>query len=410
MLDERTKKNIDLIKSYLEKNYRNNFREPVPGILNHPYLVPGSGYKHQLWDWDSWLTGFALMGLDGEQSEEYQKGCVIDFLEHIDNQGRIPILVQDSYWWLFEINDRYESNIHKPCLAIHAYEISKHYGDAKWLEPYFDKLLSFISYYEKNQKDEETGLFYWLDDLGLGFDNDPTAFYRPGKSTGTIYLNSLMYEELNSVANLADLLGKEEIKDLYLSKAEALKKAIRSECFDEVDGFFYSVDLSLRKVDKNMWLHSGQVRFWHSLPLKITTWAGMLPLWNKIASKEEAARVVGRYQNKDGLFSPYGIRSVAKNEKMFGNFDTGNPSCWLGPIWINANYFTYVGLKNYGYDDLAKDIAIKTINLLGDDLAKNGDFHEYYNSETGAGVRGKGFQSWNFLVIHLINDLLNENN
>ena len=404
-MDKELNKYISLIEDYISKNYRNNFREPVPGYLNHKFLVPGSGYIHQLWDWDSWLTGYALMSLKDKDIEEYQKGCVLNFLEHMDEDGRIPILVQDYPSPIFDLNENYKSNIHKPCLAIHALEISEHYKDAKWLEPYFDKLLKFISYYENNQKDVESGLFYWIDDLGIGFDNDPTVFYRPDKSTGAIYLNSLMYQELLSVSKLAGLLNKKDIEKEYLNKSNELKNAINDECFDKVDGFYYSVDLSLRKVDSNVWLHKGHPRFWHSLPIKITTWAGLLPLWNGIASKENAEAVIKRYLNKDGLFSEYGIRSVAKNEKMFGIFDTGNPSCWLGPIWINANYFTYLGLKRYGYLDLAKDIAKKTILLLGRDIELNGEFHEYYDSETGEGVRGKGFQSWNFLVLKMIEDL-----
>lgn len=408
MLDNETKEYARIVKEYIENNYRKNFRDPVEGVLKHPFLVPGSGYSHQLWDWDSWLTGFALFSLKGEESEEYQKGCVLDFLEHMDEEGRIPVVVQDTPNWLFDLNENYHHNIHKPCLAIHAYEISAHYGSAEWLREHFDKLLKFLSYYDKNQQDPETGLYYWLDDLAIGFDNDPTVFYRPNRSTGAIYLNSLMYMELLSIAKLAKMLKEEETATRFEEKAAKLKDAIRNECFDKVDGYFYSADLSLRKIDPNEWLHSGHHRFWHSLPIKITTWAGMLPLWAGIASKEEAAEAVKRYQNPDGLFSEFGIRSVAKNERMFGNFDSGNPSCWIGPIWINANYFVYEGLKRYGYNDLARDLAIKTIRLLGKDVQENGEFHEYYHSETGQGIRGKGFQSWNFLALPIIEDLFKE--
>lgn len=400
---------IEIIEKYIESNYKNNFRKSVAGVLNYPFLVPGANYKNQLWDWDSWLTGVALMDLNDKDIEDYQKGCVLNFLDHIDEQGRIPIVIQDTPSCLFDINHSYKSNIHKPCLAIHAYEICERYNDAIWIKEHFGKLLKFLSYYDQNQKDEETGLYFWIDDLAIGFDNDPTVFYRPNHSTGAIYLNSLMYEELLSVSNIARLLNKKDIEREYLNKANELKNSIRNECFDKIDGYFYSVDLSLKRIDEKEWLHQGQRRFWHSLPIKITTWAGLLPLWNGIASEEEAKRAVEHYLNKEGLNSPFGVRSVAKNEKMFGNFDTGNPSCWLGPIWINANYFAYVGLKKYGYHDLAKEILVKTIKLLGEDLKRNGGFHEYYNSENGKGIRGLGFQSWNFLIIKMIGDFKKDN-
>ena len=399
------KRYADSIKAYILGNYKNNFREPVAN-LKHPYLVPGAYYKHQLWDWDSWLTGYALLGIDDPEIERYEKGCVLDFLDAQDEQGRLPILVQDTHWWLFALDPRVFTNIHKPCLALHALAISKRYGDASWIREGFPKMERFISYYETKMQDKETGLFFPVDDLGLGFDNDPTAFYRPKCSTATIYLNSLMQAELEAMGELAHLLGLEEGAISYKKKAEDLAKAIHEELFDPRDGFFYSADISLRKVDPNEWLQSGAPRNYHSLPMRIETWAGILPLWSGIATKEEAKRVVEEhYANPATLYSPYGIRSVSKAEKMFRNIKSGNPSCWTGPIWINANYFAYVGLKNYGYGDLAEELALKTIRLLGQDIEKNGQFHEYYHPETGEPLNNPGFQSWNFLVLLMIEDL-----
>lgn len=397
---------ISAIREYIFNNYKNNLKSPT-NILSYPYIVPGSKYSHQLWDWDSWLTGLAILDLPDPKIEKYEKGCVLNFLNLIDEEGRIPILIEDAPGWKCNITNKYKSNIHKPCLAIHAFEISKKYGSAEWLRDEFDKFLAFASYYENNQYDNESGLYFWIDDLAMGFDNDPTAFYRPNNSSATIFLNCLMYEELSSISALADMLNLSEVASEYLCKAKKLKESIRNECFDKVDGFYYSADVSLRKLDINEQKHSGHPRFWHTLPIKITTWAGMLPLWCGIASEEEAKKVVNRYLNPNGLFSEYGIRTVAKNERMFGNFDTGNPSCWIGPIWINANYFTAMALKNYGYDELAIDIATKTIKILGRDIIEYGEFHEYYDSESGIGIRNKGFQSWNFLVLKLIDLIKN---
>ena len=399
------KRYAEKIKAYILGNYKNNFREPAPN-LSHPYLVPGAAYSRQLWDWDSWLTGYALLAIDDPSIEAYEKGCVLNFLEAQDEQGRIPILVQDTHWYLFDLDPRVFTNIHKPCLALHAIAISKHYGGATWLKGGFSKMEKFIEYYEKHQRDDETGLFFPIDDLGLGFDNDPTAFYRPKCSSATIYLNSLMQAEYQAMADLAEMLKLTEEKQKYQDKANSLAKAIRDELFDERDGFFYSADISLRKVDPNEWLQIGAPRHYHSLPMRIETWAGLLPLWSKIATPEQARRVVEEhYTNPSTLYSPYGIRSVSKAEKMFRNIKSDNPSCWSGPIWINANYFTYVGLRNYGYNNLAEDLALKTIRLLGKDVEENGQFYEYYHSETGQGLCNQGFQSWNFLVLLMIQDL-----
>ena len=81
---------------------------------------------------------------------------------------------------------------------------------------------------------------------------------------------------------------------------------------------------------------------------------------------------------------------------------SGNPSCWLGPIWGISNYMTFEGLLNYGYIDEARELAIKTVNLFGRDVKENGEFHEYYDPETGEGVNNPGFQSWNLLVLNVV--------
>lgn len=394
----------NLITKYITNSYTKNFREKE-GWIKYPYLVPGANYSKSLWDWDSWLVGEALLEIDDPSIIEYQKGCVLNFLDHTNEKGMMPILIQLDNKVQKDFRDNYVGNIHKPCLAQHALSISLKIDDVSWIADNFLKLLSYIEFYHNNQFDEESGLYFWVDDTAIGFDNDPTVFYRPNNSTGAIYLNSMMYQELLAIAKLANMLGVKEVEAEYLERAERLKLAIQNECFDKVDGYFYSVDLSLRKVNPNEPLHSGQPRFWHSLPIKIKTWAGMMPLWANIATSEQAALAVSNYLDEETLNAKYGIRSISKKEKMYGIYDTGNPSCWIGPVWIIANYMTYIGLRNYGYSKLANKLAIKTITLLGRDLEENGEFHEYYDGDTGRGVRGKGFQSWNFLVLKMIKDL-----
>ena len=81
-----------MIKEYVLKNYKKMLREPE-GQLSHPFLVPGSVYANQLWDWDSWLTNVALRQFVEDDIRPYERGCVLNFLEHIDEMGRIPLQI-----------------------------------------------------------------------------------------------------------------------------------------------------------------------------------------------------------------------------------------------------------------------------------------------------------------------------
>ena len=131
-----------------------------------------------------------------------------------------------------------------------------------------------------------------------------------------------------------------------------------------------------------------------------------MAMWAGIATKEQAERMVKENLLKPELFNGnYGIRTLAKTEKMYCNVKSGNPSCWLGPVWGISNYMCYRGLMNYGYLEEAKELAQKTITLFGQDLEKCGELHEYYHPDTGEGINNPGFQNWNLLVNNMIAEL-----
>jgi putative isomerase len=118
----------------------------------------------------------------------------------------------------------------------------------------------------------------------------------------------------------------------------------------------------------------------------------------------EQARDVARlhYRNPESFLAKAGVRTLAANEAMYNLSETGNPSNWLGPIWIVCNYLTFRGLVKYGLNDEARDLVERTVELLGRDLEKNGCMHEYYVPETGEPVMNPGFMNWNFLVLNMI--------
>jgi len=76
----------------------------------------------------------------------------------------------------------------------------------------------------------------------------------------------------------------------------------------------------------------------------------------------------------------------------------GNPSNWLGPIWILPSYLIWDGLRRYGFLTEAGELAKRTLTLLESDAEQNGHWHENYHPETGQGLAAPGFVSWNALI------------
>ena len=127
-----------------------------------------------------------------------------------------------------------------------------------------------------------------------------------------------------------------------------------------------------------------------------------MALWAGIATPEQAERVVNRYRDKKSFNCESGIRTLSAQEKMYRVVASNNPSCWLGPVWIIANYLTFRGLLKYGYEAEARELCEKTIKLLGRDIMRFGVMHEYYSPDDGEPVINPGFQNWNMLVLNMI--------
>lgn len=404
---ENYEKYRQLITDYAKNNYTKMFREPN-GRLKYKYIVPGSVYSDSLWDWDSWLTNLALRKISTqEEFDEYEKGCILNFIDNIDDMNRMPICILPD-----RISPDYNhgelQNVHKPCLAQHALFICRQSNSFEWLAEKFYGFEKYIDFYFENCK-HKTGLFYWLNDCAIGVDNDPCTFYRPNKSSASVYLNCMMYKELEAISQIAKQLGFLSKERFYIQEAEKLKFAIQEHMWDEKNGFYYSVDLNLLPIDAEQILHSGCPRHWECIIQRIDVWSGFMAMWSGIATEEQAKRMVREnYKNPKTFNAPYGVRTLSKLEKMYKIIKSGNPSCWLGPIWGISNYMVFEGLWNYGFYDEAKELAEKTIKLFGQDIEKNGQLHEYYDPETGEGLYNPGFQNWNLLVILMMEMLENQ--
>lgn len=426
-LPERTPENIEKYKQICRENIykemKGMYRE-AGGSLKYPFLAPGSNqYLDMLWDWDSWLSDVALRQIllengnekDSKEALKYEQGCILNSLSYGGMDGWIPIWIErdaPSREEMLSTRNPWKSNMHKPTLAQHAAFIVKNMnGDAEWLRDDFYTLQAFVSKYLNFHRHKATGLIYWETDEAIGVDNDPSTFYRPDESSGSIFLNALMYKELRATSYLANCLNLPDIAEYFDKEADTLLEKIREHCWDPRDGFYYSVDLNLRPVVKpdikslqpgKLYLHVGQPRTYDCLIQRLSVWSGFMAMWAEVATPQQAKIMVKRhFYDTTSFNAPAGIRTLSPLEKMYDTRASGNPSSWLGPIWINVNYLVFKGLINYGYDEEAKELAEKTILLLGRDFERFGALHEYYLPDNGEPILNKGFQNWNFLVLNM---------
>ncbi len=408
-----------MLRDAIFQNANRIFRDPE-GCLKRPFVDPGAQYSKALWDWDSYWASVALCRLlkdsksEAEKDREFRvktlahiKGSLLNFFDHQGKDGSLPISLLPTNADVFESRKRpgEETNMAKPVMGQFLRLIVRETKDADLARRLFGKLMKFYACYRKRYQ-HETGLFVWGSDVAIGVDDDPATFCRPEFSSANIYLNCLMAVDLTASAEVAGTLGRTADAARLKAQARDLTQAIQTYCWDERDGFFYSVDVQCRHHLPLGKIHKNLKPFWKTLPLKVMVWTGFLPLWAKLATPAQARRMVREHLfNEKQFLSKYGIRSLSADERMYEpTTGRGNPSNWLGPIWIIVQYIIWQGLKNYGYDREAGDLARRTIHLLGQDIAQNGCLHEYYSPETGKGIIGKGFWNWNNLVLFMLEE------
>lgn len=408
------------IKNYILTHVKHILKPPAKNLA-HPFIVPGQGYTTELWGWDAYWETCALKhifencneeeqaatGLTRSTAEEHICGSVLNFLEAQEEDGFIPIMVSGGGLFDGFFHNEYLKgtplNQHLPFLCRSALAASEFVGAYDWFN--VEKLVAYMDYHETRQYDKKSGLFFWQDDIMIGIDNNPTVFYRPKKSGADVFLNCFIYLEYVALADIFDALGDGRAA-AQREKAEALKASVNREMWDERDGIYYSQDVGVYKnlcVVKGVELHSGLAPHWNSFPLKIRFWGCFLPLYAGICSDERAERLCAHLTENDDFLTEYGVRSLAKNEKVYSLVKSaGNPSNWLGAVWVVGDYCIYEGLLRYGKTELAEKVRSATIRLLDNSLSKYGDLFESYNPDSGEPYMHPGFLSHNLPAIGML--------
>ena len=410
-------------KLFLQEQAQSIFREPA-GVLKFPFVDPGGPYGNSLWDWDSFWSLKAAVhiknnmngdsttkDLFGKLVQKHAIGVLNNLLDHQADDGSVPILLtaEDPDW--FDSTKSPQNNMAKPILGMLA-KVNVELGASSetiksWLEP----LHRFHSCYRERYR-HATGLCVWANDIAIGVDDDPTAWGRPPFSSGNIYLNTLLHADLLACEEIARGQQQYDLEKSFHIWATETAEAIQTYCWDVRDGFFYSADV-LCKQNISEHRHFGTLNkflepFWKCLPMKIMSWTGFLPMWSGLASAEQADRLVHEHLlNNKQFWTPFGIRTLSADERMYspGSGRQGNPSNWLGPIWIIPCYMIWDGLKRYGYNDIARDLANRILDTAIRDFEKNHYLHEHYCPNTGEGQIAPGFVSWNLLLSIMLSDI-----
>lgn len=243
---------------------------------------------------------------------------------------------------------------------------SQNENNYEWLRAtYYSKLQKYIDRWFAYDHDGN-GLAVWNSSDASGMDNqisrsgDLESYRDEG-----VDLACYLFRELQAMEIIATKLGKSADAKMYADRAERLAKAINKVFWNEQDGFYYDRDEKTGNA------------------IKVKSVAGFLPMWAGVASAAQARRLVHDHLlNGNEFWLKYPVATYAKSESDFYEGSKSGECNWKGPAWIPTNYMIFHGLLQYGYNDEAKELALRTLLLA---LVANPVTREFYDSDTGKG-------------------------
>jgi putative isomerase len=337
---------------------------PFPGASGN--LLTGYSYG-EYYDWDLYFENIYL-SYYGISPYDFTNFKV--FLDRQEPDGFVSrTLVKPRTKQMF-----------KPFLAQIAVLGSKQNGnDYEWLRAkYYLRLKMYLNRWFKYDEDGN-GLPAWNSADASGMDNQVSRGGPFDSYTDEgVDLACYLYRELQAMQVIAARLGKSADAKEYETHARLLAKSINSTFWDAKDGFYY---------DRNE--RTGQ-------QIRVKTVVGFLPLWAGIASPGQAKRLIQDHLiNPKEFWAAYPIATYAMTEPDFYEGVKSTECNWRGNAWIPTNYMIFHGLIEYGYTDIAKQLAMRTFEMA---LDNNKVTREFYNSDTGSGNGMNPFWGWSSLA------------
>lgn len=367
--------------------------------LPYPYIVPGGRFR-EIYYWDSYFT---LLGLQTAGKTDMVENMVRNFAYLIHTYGFIPNGNRSYYLsrsqppffsLMIDLLAKEKGNsvyaLYQPALleeykfwmqGVDSLQLQKTYRnvvkmpDGSTLNRYWDagnypREESWKADVEAAKKSKQSPEDFYRNsrataESGMDFSS---RWFADGKNISTVQttnlvavdLNSLLYHLEKTIAKSYQVTQNSKMEKKFLNMAGKRKKAVLKYCWNDQQEFFCDYLIKESKLSNDL------------------TLAGMFPLFLNLATQTQAEKVRQVIQEK--FLRPGGVVTTLKN--------TGEQ--WDAPNgWAPLEYVTIVGLNNYGFKDLAKEIAMRWINLNIKVFKNTGKLMEKYNVED-IGLMGGG--------------------
>ncbi|MEM3081756.1 MAG: trehalase family glycosidase [Nitrososphaerota archaeon] len=360
-------------------------------ILKNPFVMPSKfGLRHQ-WLWDSAFHAIVL----SKYSLEMAKQEILNLFYAQKKDGRIPheIFLSKEFCKLFwNVDDYTPWTTQPPVLALAVARVLQMEEDRKFAEIAYESLDRYDKWFRSQRDKDGDQLMCYVDYLESGWDdsvrwdepkrifNDNPEKYKMAYSqvrmapVEAIDLNCLIYLQRKILSNLAEKLGHNNESEEYQKLAERTASGINELMWDEEKGFYYDIYEKAHKI------------------IGVKTPAAFLTLYAEVTTQQQAQKLVKHLFNSHEFWTTFPLPTVSADDPRH------DPrGYWRGRSWLNIIWFTYHGLKKYGFDNEARMLAQRVIDIMNEGPSCS----ENYDSQNGEPLGVPDF-GWSTLALDFL--------
>jgi putative isomerase len=176
-----------------------------------------------------------------------------------------------------------------------------------------------------------------------------------------VALNSLLVEDADRLADMADLLGVAEDGQWFRQAADTRRQLISRELWDHDRSIFAN-------------------RRWNGLFQEGLAPTSFFPLAVDAADAAQVPALLHHLADPNVFGGEHGVpgtdrRHPAARDNVY----------WRGRIWPPLNYWVYQGLRRTGHEEEASRLAVQSVNLFWQGWRDLGGCFENFNADNGRG-------------------------
>lgn len=303
-----------------------------------------------MWLWDSAFHSMAFAEYDVEMA----KDCIRAVLALQREDGFISHMM--SVEGLI-------SEITQPQVVSWAvWNIYQKSGDKAFLQECAPALKKFLVWTMKNRDKNGNGLLEWFTEPDYteckcgesGLDNSPRFDFDI--DLDAIDFSTYLCNDAKYLADIYTALGDAENAAYFTGVYEDVKEKINTLLWCEEDGLYYD-------------------RLFDGKLTRVASSASFLPMFAGICSQAQADKMVKVLLDEKRFWTEMPIPSMSKDSEYY------DIDMWRGCSWLNINYFIMLGLRKYGYTELAEELRQKTLKTVNEWYEKTGNIFEFYDAD-----------------------------